>query len=153
MQLRTSAFKPGDNVPLPFTCDGANVSPPLTWTAPPDGTESLAVIVDDPDAPHRTWTHWLVYNVPPTERELSEAIAPRSELASGAQQGRNDFGDVGYGGPCPPPGRPHRYFFRVFALDTQLTFPTAPSREQIDRAMRGHVLASGQIMGHYRRKQ
>ena len=151
MQLRTLAFKAGDEVPVEFTCDGANISPPLAWTAPPEATQSLALIVEDPDAPHAPWVHWLVYDLPPTERELPEAIAPGSPLPGGARQGKNDFGQTGYGGPCPPAGHAHRYFFKIFALDSRLDLPKGASRSQLDRAMRGHVLASGEVMGRYRR--
>ncbi len=151
MRLRTSAFTTGGEVPIEFTGDGANVSPPLEWTPPPSGTESLALIVDDPDAPHGAWVHWLVYNIPPTERGLPEAVAPHSPLPCGAEQGRNDFGRIEYGGPCPPAGHPHRYFFKIFALDTRLALSSGASRADVERAMRGHVLASGEMMGRYRR--
>ena len=152
MQLRSSAFRPGDDVPVEFTCDGANISPALTWTAPPAATQSLVLTVEDPDAPHHAWAHWLVYDLPPTERELPEAVAPRAPLPSGAQQGRNDFGQIGYGGPCPPPGHPHRYFFKIYALDSRLDLPRGSSRVQLEQAMRGHVLASGEVMGRYHRR-
>ncbi len=152
MQLQTSAFAPNADVPVEFTCDGANISPPLAWTAPPEGTQSLALVVDDPDAPRGTWVHWVVYNLPPTARQLPEAVAPRGPLASGAQQGRNDFGEIGYGGPCPPAGRAHRYYFRLFALDRRLDLPAGCSRAELDEAMRDHILSRAEMIGRYRRQ-
>ena len=152
MQLTAHAFKSGTNIPERFTCDGTNLSPALTWSAPPEGTQSFALIVDDPDAPGRTWVHWVLYDLPATERELPEGIAHKGMLPSGARQGRNDFGKTGYGGPCPPPGPAHRYFFRLYALDTELGLQAGLTRAQIDQAMRGHVVADVELMGQYRRK-
>ena len=151
MQLKTDAFPPGGDIPDRFTFDGANVSPALSWSAPPAGTQSLALIMDDPDAPRGTWVHWVLYDLPATTRELSEGVAPKGALPSGGRQGRNDFGRLGYGGPCPPPGKPHRYVFRLYALDTKLDAKAGETRAQLDRAMRGHVLAEADIMGRYSR--
>lgn len=151
MQLKTTAFKPGSEIPKPFTCDGPNVSPALEWTAPPDGTHSLALIVDDPDAPGRTWVHWVLYELPATERELPEGVPHKAILPSGARQGRNDFGKIGYGGPCPPPGPAHRYYFRLYALDSPLELGAGATRADMDSAMNGHILAHAELMGRYRR--
>jgi hypothetical protein len=151
VQLKAPAFKPGADIPRQFTCDGSNISPALVWTAPPEGTQSFTLIMDDPDAPGRTWVHWLLYDLPATERELPEAVAPSGTLASGAQQGLNDFRKTGYGGPCPPSGPAHRYYFRLYALDTELHLRPGATRVQIERSIRGHVLAHAELMGQYRR--
>ena len=151
MQLTTSAFEAGADIPRQFTCDGADISPALTWSAPPDGTRSFALIVDDPDAPGGTWVHWVLYDLPGTERNLPEAVAPEGALPSGARQGLNDFRKTGYGGPCPPQGPAHRYYFRLYALDTELHVKAGATRAQLERAMRGHVLAHAELMGRYRR--
>jgi Raf kinase inhibitor-like YbhB/YbcL family protein len=152
MQLETSAFKPGSDIPRQFTCDGSNISPALTWNGPPDRTQSFALVMEDPDAPGRRWVHWVIYDLPAEERELREAIPPEGSLPSGARQGLNDFRRLGYGGPCPPPGPPHRYFFKLFALDRKLELDAGATRSHLDRSMRGHVLAQADVMGRYRRK-
>lgn len=151
MELKAAAFKPGADIPGRFTCDGSNVSPALSWTTPPEGTQSFALIMEDPDAPRRTWVHWVLYDLPATERELPEGVAPTGTLPSGARQGRNDFGKTGYGGPCPPPGPAHRYYFRLYALDTELQLKAGATRAQVDRSTYGHVLAGAELMGQYRR--
>ncbi len=151
MQLKSSAFKPGETIPADFTCDGSDRSPALEWTAPPEGTESFTLVLEDPDAPGRTWVHWMLYDLPATERELREGVARDATLPSGARQGRNDFRKIGYGGPCPPPGPAHRYHFKLYALDKRLDLPAGVSRAELDRSMRGHVLASAEFMGRYRR--
>lgn len=153
MRLKASAFQPGSDIPAQFTCDGSDISPALSWTAPPEGTQSFALIMDDPDAPRGTFVHWLLYDLPASERELPEDLPPQRTLPSGARQGRNDFGKVGYGGPCPPPGPPHRYYFRLYALDTRLDVKAGATRTQLDRAMRGHVLAQAELMARYRRQK
>ena len=150
-QVKTSAFNAGSDIPAKFTCDGSDTSPALAWNAPPEGTQSVALIVDDPDAPGRTWVHWVLYDLPTTERELAEGVPPDGQLPSGARQGRNDFGTIGYGGPCPPPGPAHRYYFRLYALDKRLDLPAGATRAQLDRSMRGHILAHAELMGRYRR--
>ena len=150
-EVSTPAFAGGGDIPVRHTCDGADVSPALDWTAPPDGTVSLALIVDDPDAPGRTWVHWVVYNIPPGERGLPEGVEARAALPSGTRQGTNDFGRIGYGGPCPPPGPAHRYFFRLYALDTTLEWRRGVKRPGLDAAMKGHVLASAELLGSYQR--
>ena len=151
VRLKAEAFKPESDIPAQFTCDGSNVSPALAWTAPPAGTESIALVMEDPDAPARTWIHWVVYDLAATERGLPEDVAPTATLPSGAKQGRNDFGRLGYGGPCPPPGPAHRYWFRLFALDTKLDLKPGAARAQLERAMRGHVLAQADMMARYGR--
>lgn len=151
MQLETSAFPPGGDIPVRFTCDGSDDSPALEWTEPPAGTQSFTLVADDPDAPRGTWVHWVLYDLPARARELPEAVPPDKELASGARQGRNDFRKIGYGGPCPPPGPAHRYYFRLFALDRALGLKSGATRNEIDRAMEGHILARAELMGRYKR--
>ena len=153
MQLKASAFNPGSDIPVQFTCDGSDTSPALIWTTPPEGTQSFALVMEDPDAPPGTFIHWLVYDLPASERELTEGVAPKGPLSSGARQGRNDFGKIGYGGPCPPPGPPHHYYFRLYALDTRLDLKAGATRAQLDRAMRGHVLAQTELMARCRRHE
>jgi Raf kinase inhibitor-like YbhB/YbcL family protein len=151
MTLRSAAFSDGAVVPVRFTCDGANVSPPLEWSAAPEGTRAFALVMDDPDAPHRTWVHWTVYDIPAATRELPEHVPASDQAAPAVRQGRNDFGGIGYGGPCPPPGGAHRYYWRLFALDAPLKLASGATRGQLDRAMAGHVLARAELMGRYRR--
>ncbi|MGD0097396.1 MAG: YbhB/YbcL family Raf kinase inhibitor-like protein [Terracidiphilus sp.] len=138
-------------MPSKFTCDGAGISPQLAWSAPPAGTASFALIVADPDAPLRTFVHWVIYDLPATSRALPEAMPAQGQLADGSRQGRNDFDNLGYGGPCPPGHSPHHYVFTVYALDTKLNLPPGASQAQVDAAMRGHVLASGVLIGLYNR--
>jgi len=151
MQVTSSAFVPGGDMPIAHTCDGKDVSPPLSWTEPPGGTRSFALICDDPDAPVGTWVHWVLFNLPAETRSLSEKFPVDPELPTGARQGKNDFGRTGYGGPCPPPGPSHRYFFRVYALDAPLAVAAGARKADVEKAMRGHVLAQGELMGRYGR--
>jgi hypothetical protein len=151
LALRTTAFKPAGDIPVVFTCDGRDTSPALEWSDPPAGTASFALIADDPDAPGGTWVHWVIYDLPPAARELPEGVHPGGELPSGARQGRNDFGRIGYRGPCPPRGPAHRYFFRLYALDTKVNLGPGAVRGDLDRAMAGHILAQADLMGHYGR--
>jgi Raf kinase inhibitor-like YbhB/YbcL family protein len=151
VQLKASAFQAGSDIPAQFTWDGSDISPALSWTAPPKGTQSVVLVMRDPDAPRGTFVHWVLYNLPADERELPEDVPPQRTLPSSARQRRNDFGRVGYGGPCPPPGPPHRYYFRLYALDTRLDLKAGAARAQLDRAMRGHVLAQAELMARYRR--
>lgn len=153
LQLTTPAFKPGGDIPAQHTCDGSDRSPALNWNAPPEGTQSFALLLEDPDAPRGTWVHWVLYDLPPTERELPAGVPPERTLPSGARQGRNDFGGTGYGGPCPPPGPAHRYYFRLYALDKKLELPAGSTRAQADRSMRGHILADAELMGRYQRRE
>jgi Raf kinase inhibitor-like YbhB/YbcL family protein len=136
---------------MQYTCSGANVSPALSWNQPPPRTRSFALIVDDPDAPAGNWVHWVVYNLPASARQLPEHIPPGDAVAGGGKQGLNDFPQNGYGGPCPPPGNPHRYFFRLYALDTMLDLRAPTRRRDVDVAMKGHILAQGEWMGMFGR--
>lgn len=147
LHVSSSAFSEGKSIPEKYTCDGQNVSPPLTWNGAPANTSSFAVIADDPDAPSGTFTHWVLYNLPADVTELKEASS------GGGQEGANDFRRKGYGGPCPPPGGAHRYFFRVYALDRGSLGSAGLSKQDVTAAMKGHILAEGQLMGTYRRKR
>lgn len=150
LQLNSTAFGDGDMIPRKYTCDGPDVSPPLSWTGIPEGTRSLALICDDPDAPMGTWVHWVAFNIPPAVDHLPEGIPRQNELPAGGMQGRNDFRRVGYGGPCPPSGT-HRYFFKLYALDAELDLDSKATKADVERAMQGHILAQGQLMGRYKR--
>ncbi|HIJ65963.1 MAG TPA: YbhB/YbcL family Raf kinase inhibitor-like protein [Candidatus Hydrogenedentes bacterium] len=151
LTVSSSAFQNGAAIPKQYTGDGPDVSPPLTWGAPPDGTKSFALICDDPDAPVGTWVHWVIYDIKPETRELPEGVPTQETLADGAKQGLNDFRKVGYGGPAPPRGKPHRYFFKLYALDAELGLKPRATKKDVERAMKGHVLADGQLMGTYQR--
>ena len=150
MELTSSSFQ-NSRIPRQFTCDGADASPHLAWTAPPPATKSLALLVTDPDAPAGTWVHCVLYDLPPTARELSIGVQKAQFLGDGSRQGRNDFGKIGYGGPCPPPGTNHRYFFRLYALDTQLNLSPGATQDQLETAMHGHILAQGELVARYGR--
>lgn len=149
--LTSNAFDPGGIVPKKYTCDGPDLSPGLKWTDPPPVTKSFALIMDDPDAPVGTWVHWVLYNLPPETRELHEALPTSEKLPNGALQGTNDFGKTGYGGPCPPKGPAHRYFFKLYALDTMLNLGAKATKQDVEKAMKGHLLAEAQLMGKYGR--
>jgi Raf kinase inhibitor-like YbhB/YbcL family protein len=151
IQVSTSSFKAGGTIPTKFTCSGADVSPELSWPPPPADAKSLALIVDDPDAPAGTWNHWLLYNLPPSVHALPENQPRSAELPNGALQGKNDFGKFGYNGPCPPPGKPHRYFFRLYALDIKLDLKAGADRRTLDEALKGHIVAQGEVMGTFGR--
>ncbi len=152
--LTTTAFPAGGGIPAKYTCDGADVSPALSWGGTPAGTASFALIADDPDAPAGTWVHWVVFNLPGTLAALPEGVAKTDQLRDlgGALQGRNDFRRVGYGGPCPPPGKPHRYFFKLYALDVALPLKAGATKQDVERAMRGHILAQSSLVGTYARQ-
>lgn len=147
--VTSSAFKEGEAIPRQHTCDGINISPPLEWTATP-GAKTLAIICDDPDAPAGTWTHWLVYNLPASTIGLIENMPAQEKVAGGGMQGTNNFKKIGYGGPCPPSGT-HRYFFKLYALDSELSLKPGATKDQLLKAIEGHVLAQGQLMGTYSR--
>jgi Raf kinase inhibitor-like YbhB/YbcL family protein len=151
IELTSTAFQKGETVPKQYTGDGVDHSPPLRWSEPPSGTKSLALICDDPDAPRGTWVHWVLFNLPPQTRELEENVPTTATLPSGAQQGKNDFGNIGYGGPAPPKGKPHRYFFKLYALAVAVDLPTGAIKAELEKAMKGHILAEGQLMGTYKR--
>ncbi len=150
-QLKSSAFSPGGEIPKKFTCDGPDVSPALSWSEPPAGTQSISLIMDDPDAPVGTWVHWVLYDLPTSTRELPENLPKDQELKNGARQGRNDFRRIGYGGPCPPPGPAHRYFFKLYALDAKTNRSPGATKAELERAMKGHILAQAELMGRYKR--
>jgi Raf kinase inhibitor-like YbhB/YbcL family protein len=150
-QLSSPAFGEGETIPRQHTGDGKDTSPPLTWNDPPANTKSFALICDDPDAPRGTWVHWVLFNLPASTRDLPEGVLPSPTLDSGAIQGTNDFGNVGWGGPAPPKGKPHRYHLKLFALDKTLDLSAGASKAQVVHAMQGHILAEGQLMGRYGR--
>lgn len=152
IQLTSSAFGEGDPIPSKYTCDGEDISPPLAWSNVPSGTRSFALICDDPDAPVGIWVHWVLFGIPSSVRELPEGVSATEEILSGALQGNNDFKRLGYGGPCPPRGNPHRYFFKLYALDTELALKSGATKADLLRAMEGHILGEGQLMGTYKRK-
>jgi Raf kinase inhibitor-like YbhB/YbcL family protein len=151
IEITSTAFRDGETIPKAHTGDGKDLSPPLTWNSLPGGTQSFALIADDPDAPRGTWVHWVLFNLSAQTQKLAEGVPVQKELPNGAKQGTNDFGKIGYGGPAPPPGKPHRYFFKLYALDTVLNLPAGATKDQVTVAMKGHVLAEGQIMGKYGR--
>lgn len=151
MQLTSLAFTAGETIPKQHTGDGADQSPALQWSGAPANTKSFALIADDPDAPRGTWVHWVLFNLPPTTSELPGGVPPEKTLPSGARQGKNDFRNFGYGGPAPPPGKPHRYYFTLYALDMMLNLPEGATKQQVEEAMKGHILAEGQLMGKYGR--
>ena len=149
--LKTTAFANGGGIPKKYTCDGVDVSPALNWDDAPAGTQSFALIADDPDAPVGTWTHWIIWNIPAGSSALSEGIPKVGESGDGSRQGRNDFKRIGYGGPCPPQGKPHRYFFKLYALNAKLDVKAGASRSDLERAMKGHVLSQTELTGTYGR--
>lgn len=148
--LESSAFKEGGDIPKQYGCKGADISPPLEWSGVPADAKSLALIVDDPDAPMGTWVHWVIFNIPANSTGLPEDVKPTNSLPDGATQGKNDFRNIGYGGPCPPGGT-HRYFFKLYALDTLLQLKAGISKPDLLNAMKGHIVAEGQLMGRYSR--
>jgi Raf kinase inhibitor-like YbhB/YbcL family protein len=150
LKVTSTAFDEGGMISAKYTCDGENVSPPLAWSGVPEAAKSLALVADDPDAPGGTWTHWVIYEIPATEKGLAENVPARDTLDGGARQGKNDFKKTGYGGPCPPSGT-HRYFFKLYALDAEPNLPPGVSKEQLLKAIDGHIVAEGQLMGRYQR--
>jgi len=152
MQLSSTAFAEGAPIPAKYTCDDKNLSPPLRWSGTPPGTKSIALIVDDPDAPGGTWVHWVLFDAPAQTQEFAQDLPKTQYLPGGARQGLNGFKHLGYGGPCPPPGHPHRYFFKVYALDTMLGLKPGATKGEVERAMTGHILGEGQLMATYKRK-
>ncbi|MHC4159058.1 MAG: YbhB/YbcL family Raf kinase inhibitor-like protein [Planctomycetota bacterium] len=151
IKVTSSAFAEGSLIPPKYTCDGADISPPLQWDSAPEAARSIALISDDPDAPMGTWIHWVLFNLPPDTKELAENIPPDETLPNGAKQGTSDFGRIGYGGPCPPGGT-HRYFFKIYALDTVIDLPAGAGKAQLIKAMEGHILGQGQLIGKYKRQ-
>jgi Raf kinase inhibitor-like YbhB/YbcL family protein len=151
LSVKTPAFDQGQSIPKRYTGEGEDVSPKLEWSEVPAGTQSIALICDDPDAPVGIWVHWVLFNLPPTTRSLDEGMPKDRELKNGARHGNNDWKQSGYRGPMPPPGKAHRYFFRVYALDAKMDLPTGATRQQLLEAMKSHILAQGEVMGTYRR--
>jgi Raf kinase inhibitor-like YbhB/YbcL family protein len=150
--ISSNSFGNGESIPKKFTCDGEDVSPALSWNEAPAGTKSFALLADDPDAPVGNWNHWTLWNAPAESRGLPEGTRKVAQLPDGTQQGLNDFRKVGYNGPCPPPGKPHRYYFKLFALDTKLTLKEKSGKQELETAMKGHVLGQAEWMGRYGRK-
>lgn len=150
-QVESLAFKAGGEIPKKFTCEGEDISPALRWTHPPRGTQSFALIAEDPDAPSGTWVHWVVYDLPGSLRELPDDVPKQRALPGGGAQGRNDFGRIGYGGPCPPPGSAHHYFFKLYALGTTLRPRTGATKEEVLKAARGHILGVAQFVALFKR--
>jgi Raf kinase inhibitor-like YbhB/YbcL family protein len=151
LDLSSPSFQNGGPIPRVHSCDGSDRSPALVWSGVPEGTKSLVLTCDDPDAPMGTWVHWVLFDLPPDLAGLPEGVPPSAALAGGGVQGLNSWGKSGYGGPCPPPGKPHRYFFRLYALDVVLGLSSGATQAQVLAAMKGHVLAEGEWMGTYRR--
>lgn len=150
-ELSSSGFKEGDSIPRRYTCEGENVSPPLHWGVPPAATKSFVLIADDPDAPGGTWVHWVLYNLPLDLRGLSEGVPAKERVLDEAIHGLTDFKRIGYGGPCPPPGKPHRYYFKLYALDVVLDLKPHATKAQVLEGCKGHVLAEAQLMGRFGR--
>ena len=153
LRLSSPAFSYGESIPTRFTCDGNDISPPLSWNEVPSDTKSVAIICDDPDAPSEVFVHWVLYNLKPAITELSEAISVAETLQNGAKQGKNGFNRLGYGGPCPPVNGAHRYFFRLHALDSEIEIETRAGKDELVRAMEGHILEVAVLMGTYQRKK
>ncbi len=151
-KLRSPPFPPSGEIPIKHTCDGADLSPALRWSAPPGSPKSFALIMDDRDAPDGIWTHWVLHGIPATVRELPDGVPLQEMVAEVGTQGLNDFGGVGYRGPCPPRGSTHRYFFKLYALDTALTLPPRKTKLELLKAIHGHILARVELMGRYKRK-
>jgi len=149
--ITSAAFKEGEMIPQKYACDGQNISPPLKWNSVPSNVKSLALIVDDPDAPAGIWVHWVIFNIPPAMTELSENVPAKDSLPDGALQGKNSSRDIGYEGPCPPGGT-HRYYFKLYALDTTLKLSSGITKADLLKAMEGHIVAQAQLMGRYSRK-
>ncbi len=151
MRVASPAFQEGGAIPKKFSCQGKNTSPALSWGKAPSGTRSFAVICDDPDAPVGTWVHWVIYNLPASLKGLPEGVPTLPTLKGGGVQGKNSWRTTGFGGPCPPHGKAHRYFFKVYALDIVLPLKPGATKAELLKAMRGHVLAKGRLMGTYKR--
>ena len=152
IKIISPSFADGQSIPPKYTCDGENLSPRLSWDQVPQGAKTLTLICDDPDAPAGTWVHWVLYDLPAISKELPEAVEAKAELANGTKQGRNDFKQIGYGGPCPPKGGPHRYYFKLYALDRQLDLRSGATAKEVQEAMNGHIVGEGKLMGTYKRK-
>jgi Raf kinase inhibitor-like YbhB/YbcL family protein len=152
MQVTSTAFSEGQPIPEKYTCQGKDISPPLKWSGAPASAKSLVLIADDPDAPVGVWVHWVLYDIPATVGAFAEDLPKSQFTPEGAKQGLNDFKHLGYGGPCPPPGKAHRYFFKLYALDSLLNLKAGSTKQEVERVMEKHVLAEGRLMGTYQRK-
>ena len=151
LEIRSPAFQKEQFIPAKYTCKGKDVSPPLEWSGVPEETRSFALISDDPDAPMGTWVHWVVYNIPAEKRGLPEDVEKTEVLKDGTKQGMTDFGRVGYGGPCPPPGSPHRYFFKLYALNAKPDIRDGITKEELLTAIKAHIIEEAEIMGKFQR--
>jgi len=151
LSITSSAFSEGERIPDKYTCEGEDISPPLSWSNIYEGAQSFTLISDDTDAPEDTWNHWVIYNIPADAEELPEAVPTDESLPDGSKQGVNSWGRTGYGGPCPPHGKPLRYFFKLYTLNITLTLPTDKSKSSIEAAMEGHILGNASLMGTYSR--
>ena len=152
LELSSAAFGEGDEIPRRYTCDGQDVSPPLSWSGSPPNTKSFAIIVDDPDAPRGTWVHWVIFGIPADTEGLAEDVPAEERLADGSGQGRNSWDRIGYGGPCPPSGSTHRYVFKLYALDGLLDLRSGPQKKTLVEAMEGHILTETRLVGTYGRE-
>jgi Raf kinase inhibitor-like YbhB/YbcL family protein len=150
LEITSPSFSESGMIPERFTCEGADVSPELKWSGVPDDARSMVLICDDPDAPMGTWVHWVLFNIPPDETGLPDAVKPEASLSNGALHGTNDFRRLGYGGPCPP-SEAHRYYFKLYALDTRLGLESGATKGQVEDAMAGHIIAESRLMGKYKR--
>ena len=151
ISISPDAFNDGSSLPVEQTCDGEDCSPALSWERLPDSTRSITLIADDPDGPRQTFVHWVIYNIPADSSGLPPGVPKNNTLDDGSLQGNNNFGRIGYNGPCPPPGNPHRYFFKVYVLDTTLSLKSGATKSQLEAAMSGHILAQGEMIGKYGR--
>ena len=151
LEIKSSAFQNGGKIPAKYTGDSLNVSPPLSWTGAPAETRNLALVCEDPDAPSGTFIHWVIFNIPKEKNGLTENVPKKELLPDGTAQGKNSSGRTGYAGPYPPPGKPHRYFFKLYCLDTKLPLKQPVSKIELEIAMRGHILSEAEIFGIYRR--
>ena len=151
LSVSSPSFPSGGEIPKKFTCSGVDISPQLTWTEPPAGTKTFALLVDDPDAPAGSWNHWAMWNLPASARSVPEGVGKSPRLPDGSQQGLNDFRKIGYNGPCPPANKVHRYHFQLFALDTKLGLSADAGKPELKAAMKGHILAQAEWMGTFHR--
>jgi Raf kinase inhibitor-like YbhB/YbcL family protein len=150
LQLTSSSFEADSALPANYTCAGADVSPVLAWNEPPAGTQSFALVVDDPDVPTKTVIHWLIYDLPPATRALPEGVPTKAKLPDGSRQGKNDYGKIGYSGPCPASGAAHHYFFKLYALDYQTGLKSKATAAEVDKAIKGHILAEAELIARFK---
>jgi Raf kinase inhibitor-like YbhB/YbcL family protein len=151
LEISSTVFPPGGAIPLVYTCDGKDRSPSLSWSGAPPAAQAMALICEDPDAPAGTWVHWVIFNIPASSRGLKEGVSAAAVLDDGSRQGKNDFGRIGYGGPCPPQGKPHRYVFTLYALDRELALQAGCRKADLLAAMKGRVLATASMFATYKR--